>query len=152
MNATMEQTRFCTLCGVAKSTPYCTACGADANGAPPALETLARRLNWGAFLLPGLWPFWHRRPWLAVAWWLCLAGGLADLRFGRIAAGAIAGFSIAAYLLFFGNRIALARRRFRDLGEFISVERSWALWGIGILCACLALAAAVLVDVTLAAA
>lgn len=33
---------------------------------------LTRRWNWGAFLLPWLWPFWHGVPWIGIVTLLCV--------------------------------------------------------------------------------
>lgn len=152
MTDVRREVRFCLLCGVPKATPYCTACGADPNGVPADIEDLARRPNWGAFLLPGLWPFWHGRPMIAILWYLVLAAGVTGSSPRRIALGAMLAFGIAGYLFLRGNRIALTRRKYRDLDEFLRVERRWAHWGVCVVGAWIAIALAVIVDVIFATA
>jgi hypothetical protein len=146
MTAAVSEARFCCVCGAPKATPYCTACGADSAGVPADIEELARRPNWGALLLPGLWPFWHGRPLAALAWWLCLLAGLFATTSGRFAAGCILAFGIAGYLFVRGNRIALSRRQYRDLDEFLLVERRWAHWGVCVCGALIAIVLALVVD------
>jgi hypothetical protein len=132
---------FCTVCGAPKTTPYCTACGSDSNGVPGDIDSLVRRPNWGGFFLPGLWPFWHGRVWTGIVWWLCIGSMIVAPATGGILACVIAG-----YFLIWGNRIALRRRRFRDVAEFVHVERRWARWGIGIFVAWVAIAGAAYLD------
>jgi hypothetical protein len=146
MTAVVSEARFCSICGVQKSTPYCVACGADPNGVPADIEELASRPNWGAFLLPGVWPFWHGRPLTGVVWWVCLVGSLAAPTYGRLAAGLILAFGIACYLFLRGNRIALSRRQYRDLEDFLLTERSWAHWGVVVCGVCLGIVVALGVD------
>jgi hypothetical protein len=136
-----QDARFCTMCGVPKTTPFCTACGADASGAPGNIDTLVRLPNWGAFFLPGLWPFWHGSAWAGIAWWL-FAGSMVVVP----ATGGILACVVAGYLLVWGNRIALSRRRFRDVSQFVHVERNWTRWGIAVFVACVAVAVAVYLD------
>jgi|GEM_PF-6214282 hypothetical protein len=132
---------FCIMCGAPKTTPYCTACGSDSNGVPGDIDSLVRRPNWGAFFLPGLWPFWHGSVWTGIAWWICLGSTVVAPAIGGILA-----FTIAAYLLIWGNHLALSRRRFRDAAEFVRVERYWARWGLGIFVAGAAVAGAAYLD------
>lgn len=114
--------RACPCCGAACTTRFCTACGADEGGlrlplAEPSAEVraLLPKLNAGAALLPGFWPFAHGAPVLGVLWWL-FAIPLPPVAIG-----------IMVYLLFNGNRIALQRRLFANAEQFRAVERRWTI-------------------------
>jgi hypothetical protein len=114
--------RRCPCCGAECTAPFCVACGADEGGlrlslAEPSAEVraLLPKLNAGAALLPGIWPFAHGAPVLGVLWWL-LAIPLPPVAIG-----------IMVYLLFNGNRIALQRRLFASPEQFRAVERRWTI-------------------------
>ncbi|HTD33132.1 MAG TPA: hypothetical protein VK665_05710 [Candidatus Elarobacter sp.] len=120
--------RRCVACRVPITTPFCVACGADAGGLrlplvepSPEVRRQLGRLNVGAALLPGIWPFAHGAPVLGVLWWLFA------LPLPPVAIG------IMVYLLFNGNRIALQRRRFRDEDDFVHVQRAWTIAGVIVL-------------------
>jgi hypothetical protein len=131
----------CVLCGRTFETPFCTHCGLDAAGhfAPVAIDPeaadLEKRVNPGAALCAGLWPFSHGAAALGVLYWVSMAV-LPPVPLG-----------IMIYLFFNGNRIALQRRRYASAAQFREVERKWAVAGIGVgplLLAIIFIAAAVL--------
>jgi hypothetical protein len=116
----------CVLCGRSFTTPFCSHCGLDAVGhfAPVAIDPeaadLEKRVNPGAALCAGLWPFWHGAAALGVLYWVAMIV-LPPVPLG-----------IMVYLFFNGNRIALQRRRFASAAQFRQVGQRWALVGIAV--------------------
>jgi hypothetical protein len=115
---------MCVLCGRPLATPFCPHCGLDAAGhfAPvvlsPELADLEKRVNPGAALNAGLWPFRHGASELGALFWVAIPI-LPPVSLG-----------IMVYLFFNGNRIALQRRRFVSPAQFREVQKKWALAGI----------------------
>jgi len=89
-------------------------------------EADAAGWNWGAFLLPMLWPFWNGAADLAAMVWFCMIFSI----FAPI------GIGIAVYLGLMGTTMARTRRAFRDEAQFAAVQTAWANAGV-IVWACL---------------
>jgi hypothetical protein len=85
-------------------------------------DALARRWNWGAFLLPWLWPFWHGAPWLGLA-------ALLGIFFAPWIAPAFVTIGVAAYLGLRGGAIAVRSRAYAGDDDYRTVERAWAVAG-----------------------
>lgn len=86
-------------------------------------EHLVRRWNWGAFLLPWLWPFWHGITWMGVVALIC-----AIFSFWVIPAFVVLGFAV--YLGIKGNEIAVQRRLYGEDETFLKVEGAWTKGGV----------------------
>jgi hypothetical protein len=116
----------CVLCGRSFITPFCSHCGLDGAGhfalvvLDPEAAELEKRVNIGAALNAGLWPFWHGAAALGALYWVAMIV-LPPVPLG-----------IMVYLFFNGNRIALQRRRFASTAQFRQVEQKWALAGIAV--------------------
>lgn len=93
---------------------------AEGNSVSPYLVT---RWNWGAFLLPWLWPFWHGAGWIGVVVLICSL-----LSFLGLPALIALGFAI--YLGVKGGQIAVQRRLYGSDEQFQAVEGAWTKGGI----------------------
>ena len=98
----------------------------QANPREDILALYEKQFNWGAFLLTPIWAFAHRRLWFGLLW---LAPDF--LPFPRHF-GLIAQLAIGLYIGFFGNKIAVKIRKFQSVQQFVSVERAWTRWGVGV--------------------
>lgn len=96
---------------------------------PPPIAEL--KWNWGAFSLGGLWCFSHGLPWLgAIPIGIAVAEILVH-GWVRIAL-AVAHLALSIFLGFEGHRLAWRHRRFRDVRQFMEVQRTWMLWGVSL--------------------
>jgi hypothetical protein len=141
---------FCANCGKPHdpAADFCTGCGASL-AAPAAIATsplntafsftsqapgnaipeeVARRWNWGGFLLSIFWPWWNANVTLK---WITVAAILLS----SFTAG-LSGLALAIYFGISGNRIAARDRSFASTDEFIAVQRAWAKAGVIVLIVC----------------
>lgn len=93
---------------------------AEGNNVSPYFVT---RWNWGAFLLPWLWPFWHGASWIGVVVLICSL-----LSFLGLPALIALGFAI--YLGVKGGQIAVQRRLYGSDEQFQAVEGAWTKGGV----------------------
>lgn len=90
---------------------------------PGVSDHLVRRWNWGASLLPWLWPFWHGVPWIGIAGILCLL-------LSPWIVPALAGIALTIYLGVKGGSIAAHHRAYADDDDYRRVENAWTVGGV----------------------
>jgi len=101
---------------------------------PPEIARL--HWNWGAFLFPRLWCYWHGMSTVASMMW----GALVFLRvinnmhvmYAGVLSGlyGIAEFGFSIYLGLNGHKIGWRNRRFPSIDEFFKVQRAWMIAGL----------------------
>ena len=156
-------TTFCDRCGGQRdpNADYCVTCGVNLRqpGAPSAGVSTARRFgfatgpvvqapgnelppetfeqwNWGAFLLPWLWPYYHGDVTLKIITGAATVVSLVTLGIPLLALG--------IYLGFRGNAIAAQHRVYGSTEHFAVVEHAWMMSGLIAVASALSLTALII--------
>lgn len=97
------------------------------------IKKASKKLNWGAFFFPTIWPFFH-----GLVFWgiiLILVKILAEVMITFIPQShqiytRIFDIILGTIFLLKGNRLALSHRKYKSFEHFKDVEDDWRWWGL----------------------